>query len=189
MPGRQAHGRSLTAQPKAKKSGKSSKSRSQKNALNAFGIAQENFPTKEKKTPRFRKLDAEIERKHGREEEDDDEDEEDEQPLRKKAKGPRRPTDGDNAEYGSDSEGNEWRLGGMAEDDEDSEIESDDAFGDSDEEKFGGYSFKGSKSTQDKVRSYTPIFQACWLTRYRMTTLKTIQTTTRARPWERTPST
>ena len=146
----------MTAQPKAKKSGKSSKARSQKNALNAFGIAQEKFPTKEKRTPRFRELDADLERKHGREDGDDDEeDEEDEQPRRKRA---RRPANDDDAEYGSDSEGNEWRLGGLAEDDEDSEIESDDAFGDSYEEKFTSYSFRGSKSKQNKVRSPTAHF-------------------------------
>lgn len=144
----------MTVQPKAKKGGKSSKARSQKNALNAFGIAQEKFPAKERKTPRFRELDAGIERKHRREddEDEDEDDDEDEQPHRKRAKGPSRPAVDDDAEYGSDSEGNEWRLGGMAEDDEDSEIESDEAFGDSDDEKFDGYTFRGSKSTQNKVR-------------------------------------
>lgn len=124
---------------------KRSKARSQKSALNAFNTAQEQYPTRIKKTPRARELDAEIERKHGRDEEDgDDDDDEDEEPTRKKAKRPAHA--GDDAEYGSDSEGNEWRLGGLAEDDEDSEIESDNAFGDSDNEKFEEYSFRGSKS-------------------------------------------
>ncbi|WKT47359.1 hypothetical protein QSH57_012264 [Fusarium oxysporum f. sp. vasinfectum] len=108
MGGRQAHGRPLVAAPKAKAGNKKSKARSQKNALDAFGIAQENFAPRQKRTPRARELDAEIERKHG----------------------------------------NEWRLGGLREDDEDSEIESDDAFGDSDEDKFEGYTFRGSKTTQ-----------------------------------------
>ncbi|KAK8919552.1 hypothetical protein H634G_03202 [Metarhizium anisopliae BRIP 53293] len=148
MPGRQSHGRSLMAAPKAKAGGKKgSKARSQKNALNAFGIAQDMYPTKYKRTPRARELDAEIERKHGRDEagEDEDEDEdEEEQPRRKKAKGPSRADD--DGEDGSDSEGNEWRLGGLRDDDDDSEIESDDAFGDSDNEKFEEYSFRGSKS-------------------------------------------
>ncbi|KHO01796.1 small nucleolar ribonucleoprotein complex subunit Utp14, putatrive [Metarhizium album ARSEF 1941] len=141
MPGRQSHGRPLAAAPKTKAGGKkSSKARSQKNALNAFGIAQDMYPKKQKKTPRARELDAEIERKHGR---DEDEDEK-QQPGRKKAKGPS-PADG-GGEDGSDSEGNEWRLGGLRDDDDDSEIESDDAFGDSDNEKFEEYSFRGSKS-------------------------------------------
>ncbi|ESU14542.1 hypothetical protein FGSG_08759 [Fusarium graminearum PH-1] len=151
MGGRQAHGRSLVAAPKAKAANKKSKARSQKNALDAFGIAQENFAPKQKRTPRARGLDAEIERKHGREDEEDDEDEEDEEePQRKKAKRPSRAAD-DDADYGSDSEGNEWKLGGMQDDDEDSEIESDDALGDSDEGKFDGYTFRGSKSTKHEV--------------------------------------
>ncbi|KAH6981952.1 Utp14 protein-domain-containing protein [Ilyonectria sp. MPI-CAGE-AT-0026] len=149
MGGRQAHGRPLTAGPKTKANAnhKKSKARSQKNALDAFGIAQEKFAPRQKQTPRARELDAEIERKHGRDDdEDEDEDEEEEEPQRKKAR-PSRST-GDDADDGSDSEGNEWRLGGLRDDDEDSEIESDDAFGDSDQEKMKGYSFRGSKSTQ-----------------------------------------
>ncbi|KAF4345703.1 antigen LSA-1 [Fusarium beomiforme] len=147
MGGRQAHGRPLIAAPKARASNKKSKARSQKNALDAFGIAQENFAPRQKRTPRARELDAEVERKHGRDEEDEDEDEEEEEPQRKKIKRPSRPAN-DDADDGSDSEGNEWRLGGLREDDEDSEIESDDAFGDSDEDKFEGYTFRGSKTTQ-----------------------------------------
>jgi hypothetical protein len=152
MPGRQSHGRSLLAQPKAKSGPKKSKSRAQTNALNAFNIAQERFPTKEKKTPRARELDVEIEKKHSRDEEDEDEEDEEEGPKRKKAKAPQRSADG-NVEFGSDSEGNEWQLGGMANDDDDSEIESDDAFGDSDNEMFQGYAFRGSKTAQRKVRN------------------------------------
>lgn len=134
------------AAPKAKQQ-KRSKARSQKTALNAFGIAEDQYPTKIKKTPRVRDLDAEIERKHARDadDEDDEDEDEDEGPSRKKVKRPARPAD-DEGDYGSDSEGNEWRLGGLMEDDEDSEIESDDAFGDSDNEKFEEYSFRGSKS-------------------------------------------
>ncbi|OAA70259.1 small nucleolar ribonucleoprotein complex subunit Utp14 [Cordyceps fumosorosea ARSEF 2679] len=143
MPGRQSHGRPLLAAPKTKTI-KRSKSRSQKSALNAFNTASEQYPTRIKKTPRARELDAEIERKHGRDDDDEDDDEDDEEgPTRKKA---RRPARNGDAEYGSDSEGNEWQLGGMAEDDEDSEIESDDAFGDSDNEKFEEYQFRGGKS-------------------------------------------
>lgn len=160
MPGRQAHGRSLVSQPKAKKDNyKKSKARSQKNALNAFGIAQESFPTREKRTPRARLLEPEVDRrKHARQDDDDEDegDEEDEEmPERKRMKRPNRraAADGD-AEFGSDSEGNEWQLGGMAEDDEDSEIESDEAFGESDEEKFAGYNFGGGKSTKAKVRDH-----------------------------------
>ncbi|KAK0385424.1 hypothetical protein NLU13_7900 [Sarocladium strictum] len=127
MPGRQAHGRSLTAgPPKSKnKPGKASKARSQKNALNAFGIAQDKFATRQKLTPRARQLDAQHEARDGADDEEDEDDDLDEEdgPRRKKMKGPRGPVNGD-VEYGSDSEGNEWQLGGLAEDDEDSEIDT-----------------------------------------------------------------
>lgn len=188
MPGRQAHGRSLIAAPKAAKAGKKSKARSQKNALNAFGIAQENFSVRDKLTPRRRELDPEIERKHGRDEDDDEEEEEeDDEPRRKKPKRPARAA-GDAADYGSDSEGNEWQLGGMAEDDEDSEIESDDAFGDSDEEKFAGYSFSGNKATKEHVSSALGSWEAP-ADLNRTPTPKTTQTMMRAKPLAKRPST
>ncbi|KUI55716.1 hypothetical protein VP1G_10737 [Cytospora mali] len=50
---------------------------------------------------------------------------------------------------GSDSEGNEWHVG-VNGDDDDSEIESDEAFGDSDDEKFEGYAFRGSRSQKEE---------------------------------------
>lgn len=154
MPGRQSHGRSLLSQPKAKSGPKKSKARAQTNALNAFNIAQERFPTKEKKTPRARELDAEIEKKHARDDEEEEEEDEEEGPRRKKVKAPQRSAaTGGDVEFGSDSEGNEWQLGGMADDDDDSEIESDDAFGDSDNDMFQGYAFRGSKTGQRKVRN------------------------------------
>lgn len=146
MPGRQAHGRPLIAAPKTRTQ-KKSKAKLQKHALDAYTIAEKQYPTKTRKTPRARELDAEIEKKHGRgdDEDEDDEDEEEQEPSRKKAKRAPRPAN-DDAEFGSDSEGNEWQLGGMREDDEDSEIESDDAFGDSDNERFQTYSFRGTQS-------------------------------------------
>ncbi|PHH61354.1 hypothetical protein CDD81_432 [Ophiocordyceps australis] len=149
MPGRQAHGRPLIAAPKAKAAAKRSKARSEKTALDAFGIAQRQFPTQHKKTPRARELDADIdiEHRHGREDGDHQRDhvQDETTPVKKKTQGlSSRPTD--DVDYGSDSEGNEWRLGGLADDDDDSEIESDDAFGESDDDKFQGYSFRGSKS-------------------------------------------
>ncbi|RCI16732.1 hypothetical protein L249_2765 [Ophiocordyceps polyrhachis-furcata BCC 54312] len=140
--GRQAHGKPLLTAKKTKVSGKKSKARSHKNALNAFGIAQEHFPSRQKKTPRARELDAESERKRARNDQDEGEDEEDEEVPRKKRTKGSAPND---ADYGSDSEGNEWRMGALAEGHEDSEIESDDAFGDSDDDKFQGYAFRGSK--------------------------------------------
>lgn len=153
MPGRQSHGRSLLATAAKPKNIKKSKSRSQKSALNAFNTASEQYPARIKKTPRVRELDAEIERKHGREDDEDEDSDDEEEPTRKKAKRPARAQNPD-AEYGSDSEGNEWQLGGMGKDDEDSEIESDDAFGDSDNEKFEEYQFSGSKSKTKVCGAY-----------------------------------
>ncbi|KAL9598254.1 MAG: hypothetical protein Q9219_004613 [cf. Caloplaca sp. 3 TL-2023] len=48
-------------------------------------------------------------------------------------------------DYGSDSEGNEWTLGDVASDMDDS-LDSDEALGESDEERFDGFVFGGSSS-------------------------------------------
>ena len=56
----------------------------------------------------------------------------------------------EDVEQGSDSSGNEWTLGGLAEDDSDSELDSDNAFGSSDEERFEGFVFRGSSSGKGK---------------------------------------
>ncbi|KAL9628347.1 MAG: hypothetical protein Q9204_005946 [Flavoplaca sp. TL-2023a] len=48
-------------------------------------------------------------------------------------------------DYGSDSEGNEWILGGIGSGDDES-LDSDEALGESDEEKFEGFVFRGSSS-------------------------------------------
>ncbi|KAL8953908.1 MAG: hypothetical protein Q9222_000282 [Ikaeria aurantiellina] len=52
-------------------------------------------------------------------------------------------------DYGSDSEGSEWMTGGVGSDD-DSSLDSDEAFGEGDEEKFEGFSFQGSSSARAK---------------------------------------
>ncbi|OTB03671.1 hypothetical protein M426DRAFT_321596 [Hypoxylon sp. CI-4A] len=153
MPGRQAHGRPVggggaNASSKTKKR---SKSKSSKKALNAFAIASEEYSDRQKRTPRNRELDVPISGggKHARDEDDDDEDEdEDEGPPRKVRRGA---ADRDeDVEYGSDSSGNEWRVG--VDEDDDSEIESDDAFGESDEERFEGYTFGGSQKKKKQSK-------------------------------------
>ena len=53
----------------------------------------------------------------------------------------------DEVEEGSDSEGNEWTVGGLREGEEDSEVDSDEAFGESDDEKFEGFAFRGSRQS------------------------------------------
>ncbi|KAI1380171.1 small-subunit processome [Hypoxylon crocopeplum] len=153
MPGRQAHGRPLGGAPSTNgKSKKRSKSKSTKKALNAFAIASEEYADTQKRTPRNRELDIpSTSGKHARNEDDEDDDDEDddEGPPRKMQRGARGNADRDeDVEYGSDSSGNEWRVG--VDDDDDSDIDSDEAFGESDEERFADFSFGGSKKKQRK---------------------------------------
>lgn len=148
MPGRQAHGRPLTSKSATKPSRKS-KSKSRAHALDAFSIAAKQVPSTEKPTPRSRHLeDSEAGPKHKRHDPEDDGEEEDE-PQRKRPRPSRGslPVADDDVEFGSDSEGNEWQLGGLGDDDDDSEIDSDEAFGESDEERFEGFTFRGGKSS------------------------------------------
>ncbi|KAI0026249.1 small-subunit processome [Xylariomycetidae sp. FL0641] len=153
MPGRQAHGRSLlgnggSGKGKGNKGKRSGVARSQKKALDAFAIAQNEYGDRMKQTPRNRELDAQVSHgrgKHARQDDDDEEeedDDDDEGPPRKM----RRADDAqdDDIEYGSDSSGNEWRVGVAG--DDDSDIDSDEAFGDSDEERFEDYAFRGSQA-------------------------------------------
>ncbi|KAI9778550.1 MAG: hypothetical protein M1835_004900 [Candelina submexicana] len=60
-----------------------------------------------------------------------------------------RTTKGSDVEEGSDSEGNEWRIGHVDSND-DSDLDSDEAFGESDEERFEGFTFRGSTSGAKK---------------------------------------
>ncbi|KAJ0167685.1 Uncharacterized protein CTA2_1076 [Colletotrichum tanaceti] len=152
MPGRQSHGRPLLSSKPAPKNFRKSKSKAQAKALDAFTIASEQYPNKEKRTPRFREIEAapDTGKKHSRanDEEDEEEDsDEDDQPRRKKVR-PSAGAGGDSDEYGSDSEGNEWHYG--VNEDEDSELDSDEAFGESDQEDFQGYSIGGSKAAKGK---------------------------------------
>ncbi|KAJ5503516.1 Small-subunit processome Utp14 [Penicillium fimorum] len=72
---------------------------------------------------------------------DDDEDDEDPAAHYKR----RRTEDTGSLDGGSDSEGHEWTLG-QVNSDNDSELDSDEALGESDEERFEGFTFRASKS-------------------------------------------
>ncbi|TLD06186.1 uncharacterized protein PgNI_08248 [Pyricularia grisea] len=167
MPGRQSHGRSLLDQPKGKGKGKKPQQQQQggrkpgsrATALDAFAIAARELPTKSGiRGTRARDLDFEPnQRKRGRDEEDedgdedgDDDDEDESAERRKRAKRGGGGAD-DDVEYGSDSEGNEFMMGEVDEDD-DSEIDSDEAFGESDEDRFDGYTFRGSSSNKKPAK-------------------------------------
>ncbi|RYP76492.1 hypothetical protein DL771_001726 [Monosporascus sp. 5C6A] len=163
MPGRQAHGRPVGGAPRTTNGSSGGnkgkgKKRSKANALNAFAIASEMYTDKPKMTPRNRELDAPRDgpprrgAKHAREDDDEDEDEDgfedgegDRRPPRKMRRGADDDgdEDDDDVEYGTDGSGNEWHVGG-----DDSDIDSDEAFGESDEEKFEGYTFRGSKRSK-----------------------------------------
>ncbi|KAK4180118.1 Utp14 protein-domain-containing protein [Triangularia setosa] len=180
MPGRQSHGRPLL--PGAGKKGSSkpqnnnnindnnnnqksiskSRSRSHSTALNAFALAAEELgPERRQKGVRYRDLDEQPEkpskkRAHDEDDEDDFDDEDDEEdeeqqaPQRKKAKKDEFEGFSDDGAGSDDSE--EWHVG-VGSGDEDSELDSDEAFGESDEERFEGYSFGGKgKKKQKKNR-------------------------------------
>jgi U3 small nucleolar RNA-associated protein 14 len=114
--------------------------------MNAFSIAQYENPEEVKISKnRLGQIDPAFNRKRTRDDDDDEEGEEDDEdedgPKRRKRGG------NDSFDEGSDSEGNTWQMGHVdADDDED--IDSDEAFGESDEERFEGYTFRGSSSNQ-----------------------------------------
>ncbi|KAK0742303.1 Utp14 protein-domain-containing protein [Apiosordaria backusii] len=176
MPGRQSHGRPLLPQRGGAGGGKKGKSQSQNNnnnnqksfpksrskshstALNAFALAAEELgPERRQKGVRYRDLEEQPEkpasskkRAHDEDDEDDfdedDDEEEEEAPQRKKAKKDEFEGFSDGA-ASDDSE--QWHVG-VGSGDEDSELDSDEAFGESDEERFEGYSFGGSKGKAKK---------------------------------------
>jgi U3 small nucleolar RNA-associated protein 14 len=118
--------------------------KSQRRALNAFSIANYENPESVKLSKNRRgELDPSNNRKRSRDddEEEDDEDEEEGPKRRKRADG------NDSFDEGSDSEGNTWQMGHV-DDDDDEDIDSDEAFGESDEERFEGYTFRGSSKNQ-----------------------------------------
>ncbi|OBT53718.1 hypothetical protein VE04_05273 [Pseudogymnoascus sp. 24MN13] len=142
MGGRQSHGGPLAAAPKASKS-KAKKTRN----LNAFAIAAQQHPEK-LKVSRHRLGESEGGSRPGkraRAQDGSDEGSAEEEPSKK-----RKGRSNDPDEEGSDSEGNEWKMG-QVDSDDDSELDSDDAFGESDEEKFEGFAFSGSTENMRKT--------------------------------------
>ena len=140
MPPRLARSSVQTAAPKT------ARNKNKKRNLNAYAIASHSAPSKNKvKQHRLGEyLDDRPPPKRRRDSEDDDVAALDEEDVRGAAKKRKTAVDDDDVEQGSDSEGNEWTLGGLAEDDEDSDLDSEEAFGESDEEKFEGFKFGGS---------------------------------------------
>lgn len=126
--------------PKPKQQRKRSK------GLNALAIAEHEFPTKTK--VRAHRL-GEVEDFPKRRRNDEEEDEPDTK---------RRRTDEDGVsegDYGSDSEGHEWKVG-QVDSEDDSDIDSDEALGESDEERFEDFTFRGSASKSNSKSERKP---------------------------------
>lgn len=139
---RQAHGRPLTSSgPSTARKRKSTKSR----GLNALETAEKQFPDEIKI------------RQHRLGEAEDDEDlprdragiDGRSSKRRKIDRHNSHDEDASSAEEGSDLDGERWHVG-VDGDDEDSDIDSDEAFGESDEERFAGFTFRGSSKNAQR---------------------------------------
>ncbi|KAK0128442.1 hypothetical protein ONS95_000415 [Cadophora gregata] len=150
MAGRQSHGRAPDKKPKAKNNSK-------KRSLDAFAIASHENPDRVK--VRQSRLGAQEggssrpnKNKRRRDDDDEDDEEEEEELSTKKQKVKKGRFDELDVDEGSDSEGNEWKMG-QVDSDDDSDLDSDEAFGESDEERFEGYAFSGGQDKQRKKKT------------------------------------
>ncbi|ATZ48293.1 Bcutp14 [Botrytis cinerea B05.10] len=151
MPGRQSHGRSLLKQPKVR-------TKSKNKTIDAFSAAQQQIGERHR-VRQSRLGHAEGGNRPGkrdRDEDDEDEGEDEEFSAKKQKKGPAKGRfDELDIDEGSDSEGNTWKMG-VVDSDDDSDIDSDEAFGESDEERFEGYAFSGSSSNNKSSKKRMP---------------------------------
>ncbi|KAE8145876.1 Utp14 protein-domain-containing protein [Aspergillus avenaceus] len=144
MPRKQTHLRGPRDQSFKKKQPPKPKS---SKSLNALAIAEAQYPVKAKiRRSRLGQEDDFSKRKRHSHRDNEDSDEPDIK---------RRRTVDDASELsengGSDGEGHRWRLGEVGSDD-DSELDSDEAMGSSDEERFEGFSFRGSSKMNQKQK-------------------------------------
>ena len=147
MPGR----RSTVAAPIKKTGPQRQKA---KRSLNALAIAEEQIPVRSKVHQHRLGQSEPVPTKRRRNEEDEG-GELDEGPKQvKRRKSGDKDKFGNELEEGSDSSGNEWVVGRVDEDD-DSDLDSDEAMGESDKEKFEGFALRGSSATTSnrKARS------------------------------------
>lgn len=121
------------------------KNRKHKRSLNALATAEQQNPLRS--NLRLNRL-GEIEQgiaKRKREGEQESSEQEDNVLHAKKRKESPKDRFGNAIEIGSDSDGNEWTVG-QVDSDDDSELDSDAAMGESDEERFEGFVFRGSST-------------------------------------------
>ncbi|KAF1813945.1 Utp14-domain-containing protein [Eremomyces bilateralis CBS 781.70] len=137
-----------TTQPKAPKQKRTSAA--QKRSLNAFSLAgAEEAEDVRIPAHRLGQLEDDEARhpKRRRIEDEEEDDESEKEQARRERYG--------SISEGEDSEGNTWKMGYVSADD-DSEIDSDEAFGESDEERFADFTFRASsknrKRPQKKAR-------------------------------------
>ncbi|KAK5706236.1 hypothetical protein LTR97_001223 [Elasticomyces elasticus] len=128
---------------------KTAKNKSRKRNLDAYSIAAHSI--KPSHVPKHRLGEVEDSgptTKRRRDDDDDDGDDSEEDVPKKKVKGSGMMGEDDGVEEGEDSEGNEWTMGGLREGDEESDLDSEEAFGSSDEERFEGFTFRGSSTVR-----------------------------------------
>ena len=139
MPGRQSTAPRIQKPPKAKTQ--------KKRALNALAIAEQQDPAHFKiRQHRLGQVDGSTQKRKRHDLEGPSEDEEADQSSSKRFKNGSKDKFGQDIEHGSDSEGNEWMVGEVAGDE--SDLDSDEAMGESDEEKFEGFTFRGSTGSK-----------------------------------------
>ena len=138
-----------TPQPKPQNGPRNNK-KAQRRAQNAFSIAAHEVPERNKfRKSRLGEIEGPAHRKRARDEDEEDGEEEEEEDVKR---GKRRRGGDESFDEGSDSDGNTWRMGHV-DDDDDSDIDSDEAFGESDEERFEGWTFRGSSSNQQNGKT------------------------------------
>jgi len=145
MPGRQSTGPPSIRIPKPKKL-------KAKRSLNALAIAEQQNPRRIK-IGNHRLGESEHQgHKRQRQYNEDEGSEEDEGAASVKRRKGQKDRYGNDVELGSDSSGNEWMVG-QVDSDDDSSLDSDEAMGSSDHERFEGFTFRGSSSTDPKRKS------------------------------------
>ncbi|KAJ5278878.1 hypothetical protein N7478_004250 [Penicillium angulare] len=125
-------------------------------AINALSIAEKQIPNKlgVRRTRLGYYDDGSNPKRYSNRDDDEDGDEEGDVPDYKRRRFNTAP-DNESLNGGSDSEGHEWKLG-QVDSDDDSELDSDEALGESDEERFEGFTFRGSSTTKSKSKAKKP---------------------------------
>lgn len=142
MPGRQSTG---ALAPKKLRT----KNRKQKRSINALAIAEQQNPVKSKvRLSRLGVVEGNsTKRARYGEKEDSKQADQNDNVKRRRANGKDR--FGNEVEVGSDSDGNHWVIG-QVDSNDDSDLDSNEAMGESDEEKYEGYKFRSSSTVNTK---------------------------------------